>query len=67
MSPNQGKDYHYYAKTEENENIFGNNIGKGPLNNYVILLGGGGEVTQRLHKITRGHQKITWDYRGGSN
>ena len=42
---------------------------KGPLKNYVILLGGGGEVTKRLHKITRGeggiHQKITLDYKGG--
>ena len=40
-----------------------------PLKNYVILLGGGGEVTKRIHKITRGgggvHQKITSDYRGG--
>ena len=42
---------------------------KGPLKNYVILLGEGGEVTKRLHKITRGeggiHQKITLDYKGG--
>ena len=42
---------------------------KGPLKNYVILLGGGGEVTKRLHKITRGedgmHQKITLDKKGG--
>ena len=42
---------------------------KGPFKNYVILLGGGGEVTKRLHKITRGeegiHQKITLDYKGG--
>ena len=41
---------------------------KGPFKNYVILLGGGGEVTIRLHKITMGgegvHQKITLDYRG---
>ena len=26
----------------------------GPFKNYVILLGGGGEVTKRLHKITMG-------------
>ena len=41
---------------------------KEPFKNYVILLGGGGEVTKRLHKITRGeggiHQKITLDYKG---
>ena len=41
---------------------------KGPLKNYVILLGVGGEVTKQLHKITRGeggiHQKITLDYKG---
>ena len=37
ISPDKGKDYHYYAKTEENENIFGNNMGKGPLKTYVIL------------------------------
>ena len=42
---------------------------KGPFKNYVILLGGGGEVTKRLHKITMGgggvHQKITLDYMEG--
>ena len=27
---------------------------KGPFKNYVILLGGGGQVTKILHKITRG-------------
>ena len=45
-------------------------ITKGPFKNYVILLGGGGEVTKRLHKITMGgggvHQKITLDYIGGA-
>ena len=35
--------------------------------NYVIFLGGGGEVTKRLHKRGGGiHQKITLDYKGGS-
>ena len=45
------------------------NMYMGPFKNYVILLGGGGEVTKRLHKITRGgggvYQKITLDYKGG--
>ena len=40
---------------------------KGPLTNYVILLGGGGDVTKRFYKITRGeggiHHKITLDYK----
>ena len=44
---------------------------KGPLKNYVILLGGGGEVTKRLHKITRGEggytKRLHWITGGGSN
>ena len=34
-------------------------ITKEPLKNYVILLGGGGEVTKRLHKIIRGRGGYT--------
>ena len=37
---------------------------KGPLKNYVILLGGGLEVTKRLHKITRGRGDSSKDYIG---
>ena len=40
-----------------------------PFKTYIILLGGGGEVTKRLHKITSReggiHKKITLDYDGG--
>ena len=40
----------------------------GPFESYIILLGGGGKVTKRLHKITKGeggiHQRITLDYKG---
>ena len=42
---------------------------KGPLKIYVILLGGGGEVTKRLQKITRGKEgyakRLHWITRGG--
>ena len=44
-------------------------MSKGPLNNYVIFLGGGGEVPKRLHKITRGLVDTPKDYirlQGGS-
>ena len=37
---------------------------KGPLKNYVIPLGGWGEVTKRLHKIKRGRGDTPKDYIG---
>ena len=44
------------------------NLSKGQFKNYVIILGGGGEVAKRLHKITRGRGKYTkrlhWITRG---
>ena len=49
--------------------LFENKINKGPFKNYVILLGGGGEVTKRLHKITMGEggytKRLHWITWGG--
>ena len=45
------KEYEGWEKRPQKESSW---YCKGPSKNYVILLGGGGEVTKRLHKITSG-------------
>ena len=56
------------TKSIKRDTMFCNLTYKGPFKNYVILLGGGGEGTKRLHKITRGSggytKRLHWITRG---